>query len=74
MTSSKRNRSKVRRYSREVIGKKGKKLEYRAELARLPFPKKVEIITRLQDIDNSLAKAAGRTPKRGWEIQHKKKK
>jgi len=44
------------------------KLARRIELANLPFPEKVRIIVELQKIDNQLAKAAGRKPKRVWEI------
>ena len=44
------------------------KLDQRVKLANLSFPEKVKIIRKLQDIDNSLAKAAGRKTKRVWDI------
>ncbi len=44
------------------------KLAHRVKLANLPFPEKVSIIAELQKIDISLAKAAGRKPKRAWKI------
>jgi hypothetical protein len=44
------------------------KLKRRVELANLPFPEKVRIVVELQKIDNSLAKAAGRKPKKVWKL------
>ena len=68
MTSSKRNRSKHSQFTARMKRITSTKLEHRVKLANLPFPKKVEIIIKLQDIDNSLAKAAGRKPRKGWDI------
>jgi hypothetical protein len=44
------------------------KHDHRVELANLPFRKKVRIVVELQQIDNALAKAAGRKPKKVWKI------
>ena len=44
------------------------KHERRVELANLPFPEKVKIVVKLQEINNAWAKAAGRKPGRVWKI------
>ena len=44
------------------------KHDHRVKLANLPFPEKVRIVVELQKIDNALAKAAGRKPKKVWKI------
>ena len=68
MTSSKKNQNKYGKYEALMKRIMRAKLDHRVKLANLPFPEKVKIIRKLQDIDNSLAKAAGRKTKRVWEI------
>jgi hypothetical protein len=68
MTSSEKNKKKRDQYADLMSRIEKSKHKHRVELANLPFEKKVEIIVELQKIDNALAKAAGRKPKKVWKI------
>ena len=68
MTSSKKNKTTDTEHSAVMKRMTHAKLKYRVKLAKLPFEKKVDIVWKLQKIDASLDKAAGRKPKRVWDI------
>ena len=68
MTSSGKNESEEIQYQELLDQIAESKKANRIRLAKLPFPEKVRIIVELQKIDSALSKAAGRKPRKVWEI------
>ena len=68
MSTSKKNKNDDNRYEDLLNRIAETKHKHRVKLANLPFSEKIKILVKLQEIDNALAKAAGRKTGRIWEL------